>query len=259
VLAAERQATIALIVRERGTVSVTELVDELGVSGMTIRRDLEVLDRERILRKVHGGATAPWRTSTEEPGFERNVTQLRAEKTAIASAARSMIRPGYSIALSAGTTTWTLAQMLGDVDDLTVVTNSPRIAEVLDESNAPGRSVILTGGARTPSDALVGPVALAGLRIINVDVAFLGAHGMHEAAGFTSPNLAEGEANRALISRSRQTVLLADHTKWNVVGLCTFAELGEVDALITDSGLPPAALGVLRSRIPAVISAVSPN
>ena len=96
---------------------------------------------------------------------------------------------------------------------------------------------MLTGGVRTPSDALVGPVAVAALRSLHVDWLFLGVHGIDERAGFTTPNLVEAETNRALIAAARQVVVTADSTKWGVVGLCSMARLDDVDVVVTDDGL----------------------
>jgi DeoR/GlpR family transcriptional regulator of sugar metabolism len=101
--------------------------------------------------------------------------------------------------------------------------------------------VILTGGMRTPSDALVGPVADQAIRSLNFDVVFVGCHGISASAGLSTPNLAEAETNRALVGAGRRLVALADHTKWGLVGLSTFASLSAVDVWVTDPGLSPQA------------------
>ena len=97
---------------------------------------------------------------------------------------------------------------------------------------------MLTGGVRTPSDALVGPVADLTIRSLHFDLLFLGCYGFDADAGLTTPNLAEAETNRALIRVARRVVVLADHTKWGLVSLSSFARLSEVDVLITDDMLP---------------------
>lgn len=162
-LARERQSYIAERVRERGAVRVSDLTRELRVSDMTVRRDLDQLARQGVVDKVHGGATLPGRSSTDEPGFEAKSAYERAEKDAIARLAATLVRPGFAVGLSAGTTTWTLAHQLLDIPNITVVTNSVQVATVFYARPRPDRTVVLTGGVRTPSDALVGPVAVAAL------------------------------------------------------------------------------------------------
>ncbi|GGS97005.1 DeoR family transcriptional regulator [Planobispora rosea] len=237
-LAQQRQQAILDRVRASGGVRVADLVREFGVSDMTIRRDLEVLAERGLLEKVHGGATAAGPGSTEEPGFAAKSVRQQAEKEAIARRAALLVRPGTAVALSAGTTTWTLARLLVDVPELTVITNSIRIAEVFHRSPRADRTVILTGGVRTPSDALVGPVAVAAIRGLHVDTLFLGVHGMSPRAGFTTPNLLEAETDRALVASAHRLVVPADHSKWGTVGISTIAALSEAHVIISDPGLP---------------------
>ena len=148
-LAKERQAYILERVRERGAVRVSDLTRALAVSDMTVRRDLDLLAGQGLLDKVHGGATAPGRTSTDEPGFETKSARERDEKDAIARVAAGMVRPGSAIGLSAGTTTWTLAHRLLDVSGITVVTNSVQIATVFYQSPRPDQTIVLTGSTCT--------------------------------------------------------------------------------------------------------------
>ncbi|WP_300342162.1 DeoR/GlpR family DNA-binding transcription regulator [Nesterenkonia sp.] len=247
-LAAERQARITERVAERGSVRVADLVEEFGVSDMTVRRDLDVLASQGVLSKVHGGAVPAARRS-EEPGFAAKATRMEREKDAIAAEAAQLVEPGMSIALSAGTTTRALARRLTDVPELTVITNSTRISDVFHQAPRADRTVILTGGIRTRSDALVGPTAVAALRHTHVDLAFLGAHGISEEAGFTTPNYLEADTNAALIASARRTAVLADHSKWGVIGVMTFAALTAADTLISDQNLHPAAVAALSEHI----------
>lgn len=236
-LATQRQTRIAEEVRRRGSVRVGTLSELFGVSDMTIRRDLDVLAAQGLVDKVHGGATFAKGSSTDEPGFETKRLQNQAEKSAIAVAAAELVEPGMAVGLSAGTTTWALAKSLCDTRDLTVVTNSMQVAQVFQTAPAHGRTVILTGGVRTPSDALVGPVAVAALRQLHLDLLFLGVHGMTERAGFSTPNLLEADVDRAFVEAANRLVVVADSTKWGEVGLSTIVSLDRADLLITDSGL----------------------
>jgi DeoR/GlpR family transcriptional regulator of sugar metabolism len=153
-----------------------------------------------------------------------------------------------AVAISAGSTTYEVSRRLVEIPRLTVVTNSVPAAEVLYHGGRSDQTVILTGGVRTPSDALVGPFAVSALRTVNVDLVFLGVHGMHERAGFTTPNMLEAETNQALIEAGGRLIVTADHTKWGITGVSTIARLERADAVITDDGLSQAACSVLEER-----------
>src|SRR5271166_1950977 len=224
-LARHRQSLILQAVRSDGSARVSDLTQRLGVSDMTIRRDLEVLARDGLVEKVHGGAVLPGTPASHEPGFEAKLVLERTEKTAIARAAASLVTPGTAIAVAAGTTTFELAQCLLDVPGLTIVTNSLRVTNLFSGTrglDGTADSVVLTGGVRTPSDALVGPVA-----------------------------------DLTLIRVARRVVVLADHTKWGLVSLSSFARLSEVDVLITDDMLPADARAQVADQVGEVIYAES--
>lgn len=252
-LAPQRQDRILEEVQRSGGVRVSELVRLLGVSDMTVRRDLDALERRGLLDKVHGGATARTDRSADEPGFEAKSVRELVEKDAIGRRAAELVEPGTAVAITAGTTTYALARHLTQVPDLTVVTNSIKVADVLHGSARHDTTVLLTGGLRTPSDALVGPLAVAALRGLHVDVVLMGVHGMDEEAGFTTPNIMEAETNRAMIAASRRLVVLADHTKWGTLGLSRIARLGECSVLVTDAGLPDPAHRTLAEHVGELI------
>ena len=248
-LASQRRATILGLVEDSGAVRVSELVDQLGVSDMTVRRDIEQLATEGLVERVHGGALAVGSRSSEEPGFTAKSALMQSQKNAIAQAAAQLVEPGAAIGISAGTTTYEFARAVRSVPDLTVVTNSVPVAQLLHESGAPGQTVVLTGGVRTPSDALVGPVAVSALRSLHVDLLFLGAHGVDGRTGLTTPNLVESETNRALVASARHVCLLADSSKWGTVGLSTFADLADVDLFVTDDAFPERAREAARESV----------
>ena len=258
-LARQRQALILDRVRQIGAVRVADLVRELEVSDMTVRRDLEVLHEQGLLEKVHGGATAPARFASYEPGFVAKAALQQNEKNAIAAEAAKLVQPGMALGLSAGTTTYALAGLLADIPGITVVTNSLQVSEVLNRSRAQNQTVILTGGVRTPSEALVGPFAISQLRSVHLDLVFMGVHGLDARAGYTCPNLMEADTDRALIDAGRRLVVVADHSKWGVVGIASIARLDEADVLITDEGIDPEALAVVRDAVADVIVALVPE
>ena len=252
-LARQRQTLILERVRETGAVRVADLVRELGVSDMTVRRDLEILDERGLLEKVHGGATALEGSALFEPTFVTKSILQQSEKVAIADAATALVEPGMAIGVSAGTTTYAVAQRLADVPGLTVVTNSNRVADVLYQVGRRDQTIILTGGVRTLSEALVGPFAVSALRAVHMDLVFVGVHGMDPHSGFTCPNLQEADTDRAMIEAGRRFVVVADHSKWGVIGTSSIARFDQVDVLITDSGIAPEARRILEASVRQLI------
>src|SRR4051812_26782725 len=236
-LARQRQTLILERVREDGGARVAELARDLGVSDMTVRRDLEILHNRGLIEKVHGGATTRPGSALFEPGFAVKSGLQEPEKELIADAAVGLVVPGTAIGISAGTTTYALARRLVDTSGLTVVTNSVPVADVLHRAGRPDQTIILTGGVRTPSDALVGPFAVAALRTMHLDQVFMGVHGMEPRSGFTTPNVLEADTDRALVAAGRRLVVLADSSKWGVIGISSIARLDEADTLVTDDGL----------------------
>lgn len=262
-LARHRQALILQEVRGSGSARVSELTSRLGVSDMTIRRDLEVLARAGFIDKVHGGAVLPGAPTSHEPGFDTKSTLQQPAKAAIARAAAELVTPGSAIGLSAGTTTFALAERLISIPGVTIVTNSVRVVSLLQAGHAADHSardasVVLTGGIRTPSDALVGSIADLTIRSLHLDRLFLGCHGVDPVAGLTTPNLAEAETNRAFMQAARKVTVVADHTKWGVVGLSSFAELTDVDTLVSDSGLGAEARALVAERVGQLVIADVP-
>jgi len=262
-LAEQRRALILDEVRRRGGVRVNELTRRLNVSDMTVRRDLDALARQGMVEKVHGGAVPVLEASTHEPGFEAKSALELTAKEDIAREAARLVVPGSAVALSGGTTTYALAHHLVQVEALTVVTNSVRVADVFEHAlrhgaaAAPAATVVLTGGVRTPSDSLVGPIADRAIRSLHFDLLFLGCHGISLEAGLSTPNLAEAETNRSFVASARRVVAVADHTKWGTVGLSTFASLSEVDTLVTDVGLPVEIRSAVSEQVREVIIAGS--
>lgn len=253
-LAVQRHQLIVEELRRQGAVRVGELTELLAVSEMTVRRDLDALAAEGLLEKVHGGATLPGRLSAEEPGFEAKSQRQLAEKESIAREAAKLVEPGQSIGLTGGTTTWRLAHHVARVPHLTVVTNSIQVANVFHREPRPDLTVVLTGGVRTPSDALVGPVAVNTIRSLHLDVLFIGVHGVAADVGLTTPNLLEAETDRALVAASGRRVVVADHTKWGVRGLSRIAGLEDVDVFVSDRRLGADARAAIGEHAEVVIA-----
>ncbi|MGW7126008.1 DeoR/GlpR family DNA-binding transcription regulator, partial [Streptomyces sp. NPDC054901] len=160
-LAAQRREVILDTVRRKGAVRVAALVEQLGVSDMTIRRDLDVLARAGAVEKVHGGAVSTSGTTGDEPGFETKSTLQSAAKAAVAEAAAQLVQPGSVVAISGGTTTYAVAHRLRDIANLTVVTNSLPVAELLRSWGEVGRGSgpppVVTAGAPTQTHTQMRP------------------------------------------------------------------------------------------------------
>ena len=241
---ADRFGRILDLLAEQGSVDVTDLSVRLGVSEATVRRDLASLAEQRLLERAHGGAIIQG-TAYELP-IRYRADHARAEKLRIAQAATERIKDHEVVALTGGTTTTEISRQLIHHTGLAVVTNALNIAAEL--AMRPNLKLIVTGGvARSASYELVGPLAEATLKEINIDVALIGVDGIDHNAGLTTQNETEAATNRILIARSRRVVVVADSRK---VGRVVFAKIGTLscaDELITDSGADPLEVDALRA------------
>ena len=249
----ERQRWIVERARSVGRVEVTAIAEELKVTTETVRRDLTALERHGILRRVHGGAI-PIERLGFEPELAARDAVLTEEKERIALLALAELPEEGSILLDAGTTTARLADALPADRELVVVTNSLPIAMSL--SVRPNITVLMIGGrVRGRTQASVDAWALQALANTFVDVAFIGANGISPERGLTTPDTTESAVKRAMIRAARRAVVLADHTKIGQDHLSRFAELDEIDTLITDSGLDAQLADELRAQGPRVLLA----
>ncbi|MGW3418192.1 DeoR/GlpR family DNA-binding transcription regulator [Streptomyces phaeochromogenes] len=235
--APERQQEILRLARDGGRVDVVSLAEEFQVTAETIRRDLKSLDRAGLLRRVHGGAIPAGRLDFEPDLAERETTAAD-EKDRIAKAALAELPDKGTMILDAGTTVARLAGALPLEATLTVVTHSLPIAARL--ADHPGMQLHLIGGrVRHRTRAAVDAWALRAYGEIRADVVFLAANGFSAEHGLTTPDLAEAAVKRAALAAARRVVLLADSAKHGQEHFARFGDLGDVDLLITDSGLSP--------------------
>lgn len=241
----ERQQEILARARRNGRVSVGLLAADLDVTAETIRRDLSHLEQTGLVRRVHGGAISVDHQSLEPEVLERSLTMV-VEKRRIADRALDELPAQGTVFLDAGTTTGALADLLPSGRSLTVITHSLPIA--LTVAGRPGYTVLTLGGeVRGTTLATVGPWAERQLRRIRADVAFVAANGLSLERGLTTPNPAEAEIKRMIVATSRRIVLLVDHTKYGKEFFETFADLSDVDLLITDDGLDQRAASELEA------------
>ena len=253
--AEERQHEIVTRARGLGRVSVAELATRFDVTPETIRRDLDALSGRGLLSRVHGGAVPAEKLRLAEASVDSRETSFPEEKLAIARRAISMLprREGLTVIVDAGTTTGRLCSLLPAWVSL-AVTNSVSAAEVL-AARGDLEVMMLGGQVRNLTQATVGEPALGVLRQLRVDVAFLRTNGISAEHGFSTPDPAEAAVKQAMVRAAREVYVLADATKFGADYLVRFAELGDVDGLVTDSRLAQAsrtALEALELRVDVV-------
>jgi DeoR family fructose operon transcriptional repressor len=247
--AAQRQQSIIQTLRADRRVDVARIADLLGVTTETVRKDLIRLERQGLLRRVHGGAI-PVDQLSFEPDVSARV-DYAAQKERIARAALNHVPPQGAVLLDAGSTTARLADMFPTDRPLTVFTNTLPIA--LSLVTRPNLTVFTLGGrVRSRTLAEVDSWAARTLAEIHVDVAFMGTNGISTTRGLTTPDPAEAGIKRLMLSAARTRILLADHSKLGLVSLCKYGDLADIDLLITDAGLPDDHLAALRAAGPDV-------
>lgn len=246
----ERLNAILDLVAGTGSVDVVHLASCLGVSGATIRRDLQALSRRNLLVRTHGGAVAnAVATGLAEAPPDRATpdgTNRLSEKRRIAQAAAALVPEGAVVGMTGGTTTTELAHALADRHGITVVTNALNIAA--DLTTRPGvRLVVITGMARHGSYELVGPAAEAMLANYHLDIAFIGVDGLSSHEGCTTNEEMEAQTDLAMISRARRRVVVADSSKIGKVTFARICPLSSVTDVVTDCDADTAQLQGLRS------------
>ena len=223
-LKSERKQVILEELRKHKIVSLEKLVGLLDTSESTVRRDLDELESENKLRRVHGGAELPHSLQEEETIQEKSVKNLQ-EKKLIAQKAASLIKEKDVIFVDAGSTTAFLIKEL-ELKDITVVTNSIHHAVQLVDKQIP--TVIIGGGVKMTTDASIGGVALNQINQLHFDRAFIGMNGVDEGY-FTTPDMEEGAVKRAILENAKQTYVLADSSK---LGQSCFAKVAPIKRAI---------------------------
>jgi len=231
----ERRQHILEAIEKVGRLSVVELSTRFEVSEATIRHDLQALSEQGLLLRTVGGALST--NTTKEFSFDIRQQQRGTQKMRIAHTAASLVNSGDIIILDASTTVYAIIPHLKNLRELTVITNSLKVA--LSLFDASQIQVILAGGnLRRGSISLVGPMHESFPQEINAQIGFFGARGLTVEEGLTEVNFHEATMKRTMIDRCRQVVGVLDSHKWGKVATHTFAHLKQIDILITDHDAP---------------------
>jgi DeoR family transcriptional regulator of aga operon len=243
----ERRREIVAGLKRDGRCLVADLARRLEVSEVTIRQDLDVLEKEGVLRRTHGGAILNVKIGLERP-FQVEETSHKAEKERIAAAAVDLVSSGDTLILDVGTTVTAAARQLVDQKKKpTVFTNGLNIAAILEAD--PDITTVVTGGTLRPKQhSLVNPLAQFILPRIQADLALIGVSGVEAEHGVTNVNVAEAEMKALFVRAARRRVVLADSSKIGQVALAKFADLHEIDLLITDVGADQDAIAAIREK-----------
>jgi len=234
----KRTQVILTSLQETGSVVVEELAERLNVTVVTIRRDLDQLEQQGLLRRTHGGAVSIdplfYEPFKKDRSFLAQVERQANEKRRIGRAAAALISPGETIAITPGTTTAEIIRGLPLNSRITVVTNTANIAMEL--SKRKDVNVFVTGGhLHGEWFSLIGPSAIRSLENMIIHTMFVGADGIDPVWGLSCFSPDEAELNAAMVRRSRRHIAVADHTKLGVVADWRICEIDTLNKLITDT------------------------
>jgi len=240
--AAERRQAILDLVHSRRVVSLHDLAVAVKSSEVTVRRDIQALESDGLVDRRRGGAALPGGLSHEQ-SYRQKSQVAAAEKADIADAAATLVEEGDAIVIGAGTTTEEFARRLVRMKDLTVVTNSLLVAQVLARTAA---EVVMTGGSlRGSTYALVGGAAEHSFAQLRVRRAFLSGNGLTVERGLSTPNMHVAGVDQAIAAAAQQVVVLADHTKLGVDTMFQTVPTSRIAHLVTDGGGEPALLAAI--------------
>jgi DeoR family transcriptional regulator of aga operon len=233
-----RLTTILGMLRQSGAVTVESLSVELGVSVVTIRRDLDQLEGDGLLQRTHGGAVSIeplfYEPFKNDRSFQAQLEKLADEKRRIGRAAAALVTQGETIALTPGTTTTEVIRGLPPNRNITVVTNTVNIAMEL--SKRKDLEVFVTGGhLRGDWFSLVGPTAIQSLQEIMIHTLFIGADGIDVKWGASCYSPDESNLNSAMVKRSRRRIAVVDHSKFAILAGWRICQTSDLDMLITDT------------------------
>lgn len=240
----ERRRKILELIQSNGRVLVKEAAHLFHTAEITIRKDLDLLERRGLVERTHGGALLAQPGGLQDLALQEKEKLHPKEKARMAAAAARLVQEGQVVILDSGTTTTAIARELAHFKNLMVITNAVNIAAELAHTPA---EVILTGGTLHKSSAsLVGPAAEASLRLFSADIFFLAADGFDLQFGFTKPNQQEARVNQVMAEIAKKTVAVSDSSKYGRRSLSRILPVSAIHHLISDDKLPEAAVSALR-------------
>ncbi|MBG6290939.1 DeoR/GlpR family transcriptional regulator [Pseudomonas nitroreducens] len=238
-----RQQNILDLVRERGYLSIEELAQQFAVTPQTIRRDINQLAEQNLLRRYHGGAA--WDSSIENTAYNTRADQMRDEKQRIADAIAAHIPDNASLFINIGTTTEAIARALLGHRNLKVISNNLHVASIL--AGKDDFEVLIAGGTVRSDGGVVGQAAVDFIEQFRVDFAVVGISGIDEDGSLLDFDYQEVRVSRAIIDNARQVFLAADSSKFGRNAMVRLGPISLVNRVFTDSP-PPAAVARLMSQ-----------
>jgi DeoR/GlpR family transcriptional regulator of sugar metabolism len=253
--ARQRRARLIALLEDRDYLSVTDLAEQFGVTTMSVRRDLAVLDQRGLVERVHGGVVA--RRSPRATGFFANAREMHVdEKRRIAQAAVSLLEPKNVVFFYSGTTVAGVATALPRWlrATTTVASNSLAVIEEVSAWDSP--HLVSLGGLYLPEYlAFVGPQTIDALQELSADVAVVGCDGLRAEGGLTTPHQLVAEVGATMVARSRRVIVVADAAKVGRQGFTQIAPISSIDVLVTDRSADAHELAALRERGVEVLTA----
>ncbi|MDG3085916.1 DNA-binding transcriptional regulator YciT [Vibrio hannami] len=236
-----RQNEILQLVNERKRVQVTELVETIGVSGVTIRQDLNFLEQQGYLKRVHGAAVA-----LQSDDIDSRLEVRFDVKQALATKAADLVAPNETVLIEGGSANALLARTLADRGDVTIITPSAYIAHLIRNSNA---NIILLGGVyQHQGESLVGPLTKLCIQNIHFSTAFLGIDGFQQDTGFTSRDMMRAEIAETILAKKRRNIVLTDSSKFGQIYPSSIGQTNEISILLTDNSAPTEDIEYLKAQ-----------
>ncbi|HCE2218845.1 TPA: DeoR/GlpR transcriptional regulator [Vibrio parahaemolyticus] len=234
-----RQNEILQLVNDRKRVQVTELSDIIGVSGVTIRQDLNFLEQQGYLKRVHGAATA-----LQSDDIDTRLEVRFDIKQTLANKAADLVAPNETVLIEGGSANALLARTLAERGDVTIITPSAYIAHLIRNTSA---NIILLGGVyQHQGESLVGPLTKLCIENIHFSTAFLGIDGFHQDTGFTSRDMMRADIAEAILAKKRCNIVLTDSSKFGQIYPSSIGKTNEISVLLTDKAAPKSDLEQLK-------------
>ncbi len=238
-LPAERQQRIIDILKEDFSTRSSNLSKLLGVSEMTIRRDLDVLEQSGLVERTHGGAVFRQERVAGNFHYRNSINENREQKEKIAQKAASLIEPHDTVYIGEGTTASMLVRFVDPALPFTIFTNNLGVISESETMNMAAELVVLPGTYNPRTHALAGPLTMEMIRQVNATKVFIGADGLSLSAGVSTPDLEVAAIERSMIQQTRgQVIVMADHPKFGLVAEISIAPLKHINVLITNRKIP---------------------